>query len=52
LICAPVLGNGTIDCRTVLPTIPEAFEAGQVVNQARIANPSLDILARAGDRDA
>src|SRR3977135_275195 len=28
-------------------TIPEPFEAGQVVQQARAANPSLDILARA-----
>jgi CPA2 family monovalent cation:H+ antiporter-2 len=33
--------------RRLYVTIPEAFEAGQVVNQARIANPSLDILARA-----
>jgi K+:H+ antiporter len=28
-------------------TIPEAFEAGQVVEQARAANPELEILARA-----
>ncbi len=28
-------------------TIPEPFEAGQAVQQARSANPSLDILARA-----
>ena len=28
-------------------TIPEAFEAGQIVEQARAANPTLDILARA-----
>ena len=28
-------------------TIPEAFEAGQVVEQARAANPDLEILARA-----
>jgi CPA2 family monovalent cation:H+ antiporter-2 len=33
--------------RRLYVTIPEAFEAGQVVNQARAANPSLDILARA-----
>ncbi|RVT96133.1 Kef family K(+) transporter [Rhodovarius crocodyli] len=28
-------------------TIPESFEAGQVVQQARAANPKLEILARA-----
>ena len=28
-------------------TIPEAFEAGQVIEQARAANPELEILARA-----
>ena len=27
--------------------IPEAFEAGQVVQQARAANPGLEIVARA-----
>jgi CPA2 family monovalent cation:H+ antiporter-2 len=27
--------------------IPEAFEAGQVVQQARLANPGLEIVARA-----
>ncbi|MGE0579748.1 YbaL family putative K(+) efflux transporter, partial [Reyranella sp.] len=31
----------------IVVTIPEAFEAGQVVEQARAANPSLEILARA-----
>ena len=33
--------------RRLVVTIPEAFEAGQVVEQARAANPSLEILARA-----
>ena len=33
--------------RRLFVTIPEAFEAGQVVQQARIANPGLEILARA-----
>ncbi len=28
-------------------TIPEPFEAGQVIQQARLANPGLEILARA-----
>jgi monovalent cation:H+ antiporter-2, CPA2 family len=33
--------------RRLFVTIPEPFEAGQVVQQARAANPALDILARA-----
>jgi CPA2 family monovalent cation:H+ antiporter-2 len=33
--------------RRLFVTIPEAFEAGQVVQQARKTNPSIDILARA-----
>ena len=33
--------------RRLYVTIPEAFEAGQIVQQARTANPGLDILARA-----
>jgi len=33
--------------RRLFVTIPEPFEAGQVVEQARKANPALDILARA-----
>jgi CPA2 family monovalent cation:H+ antiporter-2 len=33
--------------RRLYVTIPEPFEAGQIVQQARAANPSLDILARA-----
>jgi len=33
--------------RRLYITIPEAFEAGQIVEQARAANPTIDILARA-----
>ena len=33
--------------RRLFVTIPEPFEAGQAVQQARSANPTLDILARA-----
>jgi CPA2 family monovalent cation:H+ antiporter-2 len=33
--------------RRLFVTIPEPFEAGQVVQQARATNPSIDILARA-----
>ena len=33
--------------RRLYVTIPEPFEAGQIVQQARTANPKLDILARA-----
>lgn len=33
--------------RRLFVTIPEAFEAGQVVQQARSQNPGLEILARA-----
>jgi CPA2 family monovalent cation:H+ antiporter-2 len=33
--------------RRLFVTIPEPFEAGQTVHQARSANPTLDILARA-----
>ncbi len=33
--------------RRLYVTIPEAFEAGQIIEQAREANPKLDILARA-----
>jgi CPA2 family monovalent cation:H+ antiporter-2 len=33
--------------RRLFVTIPEAFEAGQVVQQARKTNPALDIFARA-----
>jgi monovalent cation:H+ antiporter-2, CPA2 family len=42
------LGTANVSqARRIIVTIPEAFEAGQVVEQARIANPSLEILARA-----
>lgn len=37
--------------RRLFVTIPEAFEAGQVVQQARAANPALEILARAHSDD-
>ncbi|MDN3563297.1 YbaL family putative K(+) efflux transporter [Paeniroseomonas aquatica] len=33
--------------RRLFVTVPEMFEAGQVVQQARAANPALEILARA-----
>jgi len=33
--------------RTLFVAIPESFEAGQIVEQARKANPSLEIVARA-----
>ena len=33
--------------RRLFVTVPDAFEAGQVVEQARALNPALDILARA-----
>jgi CPA2 family monovalent cation:H+ antiporter-2 len=33
--------------RTLFIAIPEAFEAGQIVQQARALNPQLEILARA-----
>jgi len=38
--------------RRLFVTIPEAFEAGQVVEQARAINPLLEILARAHSDDA
>jgi CPA2 family monovalent cation:H+ antiporter-2 len=31
----------------LLVAIPNAFEAGQIVEQARAANPGLEIIARA-----
>lgn len=33
--------------RRLLVAIPDAFEAGQIVEQARAANPNLEIIARA-----
>jgi CPA2 family monovalent cation:H+ antiporter-2 len=38
--------------RRLFVTIPEAFEAGQVVEQARAAHPQLDIVARAHSQEA
>ena len=37
--------------RRLFVAIPEAFEAGQVVEQARAANPGLEIVARAHSDD-
>ncbi|HTR88139.1 MAG TPA: YbaL family putative K(+) efflux transporter [Reyranella sp.] len=43
-----VLANADLaGARRLFVTLPEPFEAGQVVDQARKANPALDILARA-----
>ncbi|HWT07703.1 MAG TPA: NAD-binding protein, partial [Roseomonas sp.] len=38
--------------RRVFVAIPEAFEAGQVVEQARAAKPDVEILARADSEEA
>ncbi len=38
--------------RRLFVTIPQPFEAGQVVEQARAANPALEILARAHSAEA
>jgi monovalent cation:H+ antiporter-2, CPA2 family len=38
--------------RRLFVTIPEGFEAGQVVGQARRVNPALEIVARAHSDDA
>ncbi|MEX0807746.1 MAG: cation:proton antiporter [Dongiaceae bacterium] len=35
------------EARQLIVAIPNAFEAGQVIEQARAANPNLDIIARA-----
>ena len=35
------------DARSLLVAIPDAFEAGQIVEQARAINPRLEIVARA-----
>jgi len=43
ILAAANLGSA----RRLFVTIPEPFEAGQVVQQARAINPSLEILARA-----
>jgi CPA2 family monovalent cation:H+ antiporter-2 len=43
-----VLGKARLDgARLLLVAIPETFEAGQIVEQARKANPNLPIVARA-----
>jgi CPA2 family monovalent cation:H+ antiporter-2 len=43
-----ILGAANLaGARRLFVTIPEPFEAGQVVQQARAANPTLDIFARA-----
>jgi monovalent cation:H+ antiporter-2, CPA2 family len=36
-----------VDARYLVIAIPEAFEAGQIVQQARAANPKIQIIARA-----
>ena len=38
--------------RRLFCTLPEVFEAGQVVEQARAANPRLEIMARAHSDEA
>ncbi|WP_375293370.1 YbaL family putative K(+) efflux transporter [Siccirubricoccus sp. G192] len=38
--------------RRLFVTIPDAFEAGQVIQQARALNPGLEILARAHSEEA
>jgi monovalent cation:H+ antiporter-2, CPA2 family len=49
---AEVLAEAEIGtARQLIVAIPDAFEAGQVVQQARAANPDLAIVARA-DADA
>jgi CPA2 family monovalent cation:H+ antiporter-2 len=43
-----VLGSANLGgARYLLIAIPEAFEAGQIVQQARAANPGVHIIARA-----
>ncbi len=50
-----IAGNATVileaanlpEARTLLIAIPDAFEAGQIVQQARALNPTLEIIARA-----
>ena len=47
-----VLGAANLAAaRRLFVTIPQAFEAGQVVQQARTANPALEIVARAHTDD-
>ena len=44
---AVLIAANLAEARRLFVTIPEPFESGQVVEQARSANRSLDILARA-----
>jgi CPA2 family monovalent cation:H+ antiporter-2 len=45
---APVLAAANLpEARWLFVAIPQSFEAGQVVAQARAVNPSLEIIARA-----
>ena len=39
--------SGLATARMLLVAIPETFEAGQIIEQARAANPSITIIARA-----
>jgi CPA2 family monovalent cation:H+ antiporter-2 len=39
------------EARSLLVAIPDAFEAGQIIEQARAANPRIEILARAHSED-
>jgi monovalent cation:H+ antiporter-2, CPA2 family len=36
-----------VDARRLLVAIPDAFEAGQIIEQGRVANPAIEIIARA-----
>jgi CPA2 family monovalent cation:H+ antiporter-2 len=40
-------GANLLDADSLVVAIPNGFEAGQVTEQARAANPALDIVARA-----
>ncbi len=46
-VAAILTAANVAGARRLFVTIPEPFEAGQVVQQARAANPALDILTRA-----
>jgi CPA2 family monovalent cation:H+ antiporter-2 len=35
------------EAKTLIVTVPDSIEAGQIVTQARAANPALAIIARA-----
>jgi monovalent cation:H+ antiporter-2, CPA2 family len=50
---AAVLQSANLpEARCLLVAIPDAFEGGQVVQQARAINPSLTIIARAHSQEA